>query len=396
MAIAVLPAGTALSYTDNPATVWINEIHYDNTGTDADEAIEIAGPAGTDLTGWSIVLYNGAGGAVYDTDPLSGTIPDAGSGFGVASITYDPNGIQNGSPDGIALVNGTTVVQFLSYEGTFTAVGGPANGQGSTSIGVAENGTEPLGRSLALTGTGTTYQQFTWNAPAAASIASVNPGQSFGVVEDAPATITCGGALSAVEGTASLSREITATDPDDIVDDIALTSVTPANSEITLGATTPAVADGGTASATLSVGTSNPGNYQVVITASNDDSTNTQTANCTINVAITPVRAIGEIQGSVSDTANGLTHRSPFAPASGNGLGQTVATQGVIVQLTLARTATGARNYGFFLQEPATATDGVPTTSDGIFVFMNTFDTLIGGYEPVVGDEVVISGRVSE
>ena len=202
--------------------------------------------------------------------------------------------------------------------------------------------------------------------------------------------------MSAVEGASAATRQITATDPDDIVDDIALTSVTPANADITIGATTPAAAGGGTASATLTAGTSNPGSYQVLLTASNDDATNEQTANCTINVVITPVRAIGEIQGPVSDTANGLTHRSPFAPASGNGLGQTVATRGVIVQLTLARTATGARNYGFFLQELATATDGDPTTSDGIFVFMNTFDTLIGGYEPTVGDEVIISGRVSE
>ena len=31
--------------------VFINEIHYDNTGTDAGEAIEIAGPAGTNLAG---------------------------------------------------------------------------------------------------------------------------------------------------------------------------------------------------------------------------------------------------------------------------------------------------------------------------------------------------------
>jgi predicted extracellular nuclease len=395
MAIAMLPAATVKPVLA-ATTVWINEIHYDNTGTDADEFVEIAGPAGTDLTGWSIVLYNGSGGAVYDTDPLSGSIPDAGNGFGVAAISYPVNGIQNGSPDGIALVNGTTVVQFLSYEGTFTAVGGPADGMGSTDIGVAEAGTEVLGLSLALTGTGTTYEDFTWNAPAAASKESVNPGQSFGGVEDAPVTATCGGALSAVEGATAVTRQVTASDPDDIVDDIALTSVTPANSEITLGATTPAAAAGGTATATLTVGTSNPGTYQVLITASNDDTTNPQTATCSISVAIIPVRSIGEIQGPVSDTANGLTHRSSFAPPSGTGLGQTVATRGVIVQLTLARTATGARNYGFFLQEPATATDGDPTSSDGIFVFMNIFPTLIGGYAPTVGDEVIISGRVSE
>ncbi|TNF42399.1 MAG: hypothetical protein EP311_05360, partial [Cytophagales bacterium] len=52
--------------------VFINEIHYDNASTDVGEAIEIAGPAGTDLTGWSIVLYNGSNGTLYDTDNLSG------------------------------------------------------------------------------------------------------------------------------------------------------------------------------------------------------------------------------------------------------------------------------------------------------------------------------------
>ncbi len=33
------------------STVFINEIHYDNTSTDANEGVEIAGPAGTNLTG---------------------------------------------------------------------------------------------------------------------------------------------------------------------------------------------------------------------------------------------------------------------------------------------------------------------------------------------------------
>ncbi len=171
--------------------VFINEIHYDNTGTDADEAIEIAGPAGTDLTGWSLVLYNGATGAVYDTDALSGLIPDLGGGFGVVFLAYAVNGIQNGSPDGIALVNASsTVVQFLSYEGTFTAVGGPANGMVSTDIGVSENGTEPLGQSLRLSGTGTVYEDFVWNSPASASFGAFNTGQTFGDVDQPPGVLT--------------------------------------------------------------------------------------------------------------------------------------------------------------------------------------------------------------
>lgn len=70
-------------------TVFVNEIHYDNVKADTGEAIGIAGPTGTDLTGWSIVLYNGANGAGYDTDSLSGTIPDQQNGFGV-TVSPDP------------------------------------------------------------------------------------------------------------------------------------------------------------------------------------------------------------------------------------------------------------------------------------------------------------------
>ena len=134
----------------------------------------------------------------------------------------------------------------------------------------------------------------------------------------------------------------------------------------------------------------------VGLVATNDDAPTPQTATCSINVSVLDVRTIGEIQGSVAATGNPLNSRSPFAPATGNGLGQTVATRGVVAQRTLAVTAAGVRNYGFFLQEPATATDGDPTTSDGVFVFMNTFRDLIGGYVPQVGDEIVITARVSE
>ena len=46
------------------AQVRISEIHYDNVGVDTGEAIEIEGPAGTDLTAYTLVLYNGSNGAV--------------------------------------------------------------------------------------------------------------------------------------------------------------------------------------------------------------------------------------------------------------------------------------------------------------------------------------------
>lgn len=162
--------------------VFINEFHYDNTGTDTGEFIEIVGPAGTDLTGWSLVLYNGASSSLapYTTTSLSGVIPDLGSGFGAIAISYPSNGIQNGSPDGIALVDNTGgVVQFLSYEGTFTALSGPAAGLTSVDIGISQNGTEPAGASLQLTGTGTVYEDFTWTSTPTNTSGAINAGQTF-------------------------------------------------------------------------------------------------------------------------------------------------------------------------------------------------------------------------
>ncbi|MBC8087251.1 MAG: DNA/RNA non-specific endonuclease [Phycisphaerae bacterium] len=131
-----------------PATRF-SELHYDNAGTDVNERLEIEGPAGTDLTGWSVVLYNGNGGATYNTTALTGTIPAncTGGARGVIVISYPQDGLQNGAPDGFALVNNGAVVEFLSYEGTMVATNGPAAGQSSTDI-IAQQTNATLGQSL--------------------------------------------------------------------------------------------------------------------------------------------------------------------------------------------------------------------------------------------------------
>jgi len=176
--ILLLVPALALQAQAEGTTIFINEIHYDNVGTDADEAVEIAGPAGTDLVGWTMVFYNGSGGAEYARIELSGLIPDEGDGYGALAFTQ--SGIQNGSPDGIALVDpGDIAIQFLSYEGSFTAIGGPADGLISVDIGVTEPNDTPLGESLQLTGAGTLYEDFVWNAHAASSFGALNTGQSF-------------------------------------------------------------------------------------------------------------------------------------------------------------------------------------------------------------------------
>ena len=179
--------------------VRFSEIHYDNVGTDAAEAIEVSGPAGLDVTGWQVLLYNGSNGALYDTKTLSGPIPASCSSRGVVVINYPANGIQNGSPDAMALVNaGGAVIEYLSYEGTMAAVGGAADGLTSMDIGVQEPGTGPVGESLARQADGS------WNSSAAATFGACNddgdttPPAAVATVSVAPAsaTVNVGATLS--------------------------------------------------------------------------------------------------------------------------------------------------------------------------------------------------------
>jgi len=144
-----------IAITDNEAKpnyeVWTNEIHYDNGPSDNNERIEIAGASGTNLAGWSIYLYDGTSFAPYGSPiALSGTLPItctvSGENVGVTVIDVPAasgSAFQdaNGDPDGWALVdNNGGIVEFLSYEGSFTATTGPAVGVTSTDIGVFEDG----------------------------------------------------------------------------------------------------------------------------------------------------------------------------------------------------------------------------------------------------------------
>lgn len=397
----ILPTGLVFAkpqaFAPPDTIIFINEIHYDNASTDAGEAVEIAGPAGTDLSGWSLVLYNGNGGAPYNTITMNGVIPELQNGYG--TLFFDTIGLQNGSPDGMALVNpANEVTMFLSYEGTFTAVGGPADGLTSTDIGVSEGSSTPIGESLQLVGSGSMYGEFTWAVPQPATFGAVNTGQSFGEISNAPVLINCGDTIYLYPGSPA-TTEVTASDADGTVTMIEITDINPAAS-ISISDFMPASAPGETATAVVNIGTDlAPGSYQVNFLASNDDA-EPQTAACSLSIVINQILTIGEVQGVVTDTDDGLAFRSPYAPPSGNGSGEYVSVQGVITQKTVFLTSSGYSRYGFFVQNTINANDGDPYSSDGIYVYMDRYPTLRidggGYYEPVVGDEVLLRGPIVE
>jgi predicted extracellular nuclease len=219
--------------------------------------------------------------------------------------------------------------------------------------------------------------------------------------EEQPVIVSCGGPLALLEGTSG-SRTVTATDADDRVVDIAITSITPAPAagSITRTSLTPSPVDGAQASATIEASDAlPPGSYSAAITATNDDAA-TQTGSCNLTVNVTEIKSIGEIQGPVLDTDNPLTHRSPLIPTGGPN--PVVFTQGVVTQKLMNRSSAGVTQHAIFLQSTESTDDDNPLSSDGIYVFMNRFPDLLrddgvaGNYVPQVGHEIVVRATVSE
>ncbi len=145
---------------------WINEIHYDNSGGDTGEGVEVViqTPSNYTLSDFTVTLYNGSNGTPYSSLQTLDSFTSGNTENGFTLYYKMIAGIQNGAPDGLALDYDGTLIQFLSYEGSFTASGGAADGESSTDIGVTETSSTSTGKSLQLTGNGTQYLDFTWQA----------------------------------------------------------------------------------------------------------------------------------------------------------------------------------------------------------------------------------------
>lgn len=176
-------------YANLVNAVFINEIHYDNTGRDSGEYVEIAGDVNIDLTGWSLRLYTGSNGKEYNSFNFgSWSYIDTSTQFDI--YTIETPGIQNGSSDGIALFDGTDIIQFLSYEGNLTATDGFAKGFTSTDIGVSESAGTAVGHSLQLTGKGSHYSDFTWSSAQENTFGAMNTGQQLMIPVSEPSSLS--------------------------------------------------------------------------------------------------------------------------------------------------------------------------------------------------------------
>lgn len=356
--------------------VFINEIHYDNTGTDVGEAIEIAGPTGTSLAGWSLVLYNGNGGGSYGTIPLSGVFGNQDDGYG--TLSFSAVNIQNGAPDGIALVNpANQVVQFLSYEGSFTATNGPAAGLVSTDIGVAEEPVPGVGFSLQLTGAGANYEDFTWTGASDDNFGQVNSGQDFiGANADGQVTIADRSIVEGDSGTQQMVftvRRAGGLNHSAGVDWVLDLSGSADTADLGPGQPLSGHIDFGVGVSSVQISVAIAGDT----VGEPNDTFQILLVNPTGNIDITDGAAIGTILNNdpIALTImqiQGEAHRSAYE-------GQPILTSGIV---------TAVASNGFYLQDAAG--DGNARTSDALFVFT--------GAAPgrLVGDAVQVTGTVGE
>jgi len=141
--LAGLSSGLALlSVSSVEAQLVINEIDYDQSGSDTAEFIELKniGAAPVNLSSYTLRLVNGAGGgaAPYQNFVLPAVNLAAGGYFVVCAnpatvpncdldVTPNTDLIQNGPNDAAALVLGGALSEVVSYEGTL-----PGYSEGST------------------------------------------------------------------------------------------------------------------------------------------------------------------------------------------------------------------------------------------------------------------------
>jgi VCBS repeat-containing protein len=368
---------------------FINEIHYDNTSGDVGEAIEIAAPAGTDLAGWTLVLYNGSNGpdaaVVYNSRTLSGIVPDQDDGYGTLSFSYPVNGIQNGDFDGIALVDPSGhVIQFISYEGEITAANGPAVGLTSTDIGVSEGGSGAIGLSMQLTGTGAAYGDFHWTEAAPGSFGAVNGGQDF-IGRTATGLVSIGDA-SVVEGDDGVSY---------MVFTVSRAGGLGQQASVDVAIELTGTSDGDIGHADFPDFTDTepffahvdfaPGVFSVEIKVAiagdtvgePNETFQARLVNVTGNIAVVDGIAVGTILNDDPIPLHiyeiqGAAHRSPYE-------GQPVITHGIV---------TGVTSNGFYLQDAAG--DANDATSDALFVFTGA------GPGVALGDALEVHGTVTE
>lgn len=295
----------------------------------------------------------GTGGTqALPTPDVIGAIPMA-QGAGKVALVNNTTTLSGSCP------TGSHIIDFVGFGGANCSETNPTPAPSAT--------TSVLRAATGCTDTDDNSMDFSAGTPNPRNTATtLNP---CGGPSNAPVVPSCPTNLTVLEATAG-SASLSASDSDGVVTSASITNIAPMDpGTITLTNFVAATNPGETATATLAIADNTPlGSYTVTITWSNDDSPTPQTADCMVNVLVTALTPIHDIQGAGSSST--LT-------------GNTVTTRGIV---------TGIRNNGFYIQMPENEYDGDANTSEGIFVFTSSAPPAAAA----LGNLVLVTGNVAE
>jgi uncharacterized protein len=382
--------GLGTIVNDEMAVLVINEIDYDQAGTDTAEFIEIknVSASAVDLDSYELLVVNGNGGgaAIATTINLPSFNLAAGDYYVVCANTATMNNcdldvtpntdlIQNGAPDAVALVQGSAVIDTVSYEGN---TGAPyTEGSGSGLIDDGTNANQGISRLPDGVDTNQNNVDF--------SLRCITPGE-------ANTTSTSGCILD-------LRPSVISTNPGNGATDVSISSNIDINfsEAVTASGNWFTITCGTSGGHTASV-SGGPQNYAldpdvdfafselctVTVLAANiadqDGTPDNMSGNYSFSftTAGQPFGACGDPATFIHDI-QGTGATSPFNNATG------ISIEGVVV----GDYQDAGQLGGYYVQEQDADADADPATSEGIFVFNTAF--------PVnVGDKVRVKGTVTE
>ncbi len=370
------------------------------------------GTTDVDLTGWSVQYGSAGGTGNWSFTPLTGVIHPggyhliqeaAGSGGTMDLPTPDDTGSlsMSGTSGKVALVHSTTALSGACPAGVTDVIGyGSANCSETAPAPILTNITADFRNNGGCTDTDDNSADFAVATPAPRNSASPlqicggapTPTNPSAVGSATPNTLLAGDPvllkLVVTPGANPTSTGLAATCDLSSIGGSATQSFFDdgTNGDVTAGDNTFSFS---TTIVDTSIGAKS-------LSCSITDA-EARTGSASIALTIPQIIPIGAVNGAVSDIEDATAHRSPFAPATGNSAGSTVvAVQGVVYEKTLQ--ASGYP-YGMFIQNTAETADSDPNTSDGLFIFLGKYDDILGPdgyYVPQVGDELIISGKISE
>ncbi len=381
--------------TNPPPLLVVNEVDYDQAGTDAAEFLEIRnnGGAPVNLDPVVVELVNGSGTTVYQAIDLPSFSLAPGAYFVVCAdntttpncnldVAPNSNLIQNGAPDAVALRWNGVLVDTVSYEGDTGAPYTETSGSGLTDtdddfVGISRF---PDGVDTGVNNADLSLRCITPGAANAAAATSCPPPAILGLAID-DVTLAEGQAGTRIFSfTVRLDQP--APGPGGVTFDIATADGTAQDDD-------PVSEDNDYVPQTLTGQNIPAGNdeYTFDVTV-NSDMTPELDETFFVNITNVVGAPVGDPQGLGTIQNDDFASVTPIHDIQGPGASSpedgNVHTVHAIV--------TAVKFNGFFVQEEEAQYDADPATSEGIFVFTSSAPPAAAQ----VGNLVYVTATVSE